>query len=196
MRSSLLPEPLDFSKCLTYEEQEKIAYDFFCQNIKNNNFLLNGIKIKIKNKVACYDGKEEIFEHLCGFDKDNYEIDPCLNMDLKLECKSECRDESIPLNQRGLCLYRARTLPWFVAIFSMIGKSEYVKVWDSYDRKQRREKTKIRFTHEIADYIIVLNKIKRETQVNYELITAYPMFKKGDKRKADTEYREYIKSKK
>lgn len=196
MKSSLLPEPLDFSNCTTSEEQEKIAYDYFCKNIKDNNFLLEGVKIKIKDTLACLGGKEAIFEHLCGFDKDNYEIEPCLNMTLKLECKLECRAEYIPANQRNLCLYRARTLPWFTTIMSLVGNCEFIKVWDAYDIRQRREKTKIRFTHEIADYIIVLNKVKKGTSLSYELITAYPMFKKGDRRKADAEYREYIKSKK
>lgn len=191
MKSSLLPEPLNFSLCSSLEEQENFVYDYFIRNIKNENIRAKykDTKIELDNSLEYLGGKEKTFRHLCGFGSDHYDIDPCLNSEVEILCKTNCKDDSIPDSQRNLCLYRARTLSWFNYILNLANNdNENIKIWEA------EKKLKIRFTHETADYIIIINKYyNKRKEMKLKLITAYPLFLKGDRKKADREYKTYKK---
>lgn len=194
MKSSLLPEPLNFLEYNSLEEQEKFAYDYFISNIKADTIRekYENINIELDNSLEYLDGKEKSFRHLCGFGKDSYDIDPCLNSEVEILCKTSCKDSSIPNSQRNLCLYRARTLAWFNYVLkSANNEDEHIKIWEIKEER----KLKIRFTHETADYLIVINKFydSRTQKIRLKLITAYPLFLKGDRKKADREYNKYKK---
>lgn len=193
MKSSLLPKPLDFSECKDLAAQEECAYKYFCTNIMDDKIRgrFNHNFIELNKELEYIDGKEQIFTHLCGFGEDKFNIDPCINSDVEILCKVNCQDDCIPINQRNLCLYRARTLTWFNCVLELASfNNENIKIWE-IDKK-----LKIRFTHETADYIIIINKFfsVKKNRYHYKLITAYPLFLKGDRKKADKEYTKYKKS--
>ncbi|MFK4784568.1 hypothetical protein [Fusobacterium sp. MFO224] len=196
MRSSLLPEPLNFSKCKSIEEQEKLAYDFFCKEIKDQNKRekYNGKVIFLELTPPYFDGKEEVFQHLTGIDESRkYKVDPCVDSTdrVNYECLTRGTADNIPPNQRILCLYRARTLPWFNSVIRMANlKNEYIKIFTKKQKNSRNNSLLIRFQHETVDYLIVLRKNKRD---NYKLVTAYPITLNSKKRQLD---REYIRNKK
>lgn len=200
MISSVLPEPLDFSQCLTYEDQRKIAYDYFCENIKSQECRekLKGKEIKINLKKPYLDAKEECFEHLVGFDEiDKYSITPCTNLSIQTQCINSCNLINIPPGQRILCLYRARLLPWLNEIIKLANNdSPYVKYWEKekIDLKTRRiEKIAyIRFQEGIADYLIVF---RVYPDGNYYLLSAYPLVLRKLRETCDKEYENYIDSK-
>lgn len=133
MRSSLLPEPLDFSLCDSLEEQDDFVYKYFINNIKSESIRekYKDIKIELDNSLEYFEGKEKIFRHLCGFGSDHYEIDPCINSEVEILCKTDCKDEGIPDSQRNLCLYRARTLSWFNQVLKLANSNnENIKIWE------------------------------------------------------------------
>lgn len=200
MISDILPEPLDFSQCLTYEEQRTIAYDYFCKNIKSqeNREKLKGKEIKINLRKSYLDAKEECFEHLVGFDEiDKYSIIPCTNLLIQTQCINSCNLINIPPGQRILCLYRARLLPWLNKIIKLANNnSPYVKYWEKEKnniKTRRVEKIAyIRFQKEIADYLIIF---RIYPNGNYCLLSAYPLILRKLKETCDKEYESYINSK-
>lgn len=200
MRSSLLPEPLDFSSCTTYEEQEKIAYDYFCNNIKpaNKREKFKGKDIKINLKCQYLDSKEESFLHLTGFDETNkYSLNPCNNLEIEVQCTNSCNLERIPNGQRIFCLYRARLLPWFNEIIKLANNNSlYIKYWEKekiHSKTKKKDKIAcIRFKKDLADYLIVL---RIYPDGNYWLMSAYPLVLKDSRKDCEQEYEEYISSK-
>ena len=186
MKSSLLPEPLDFSEYKDLESQEEYAYRYFLSNIKNEGKRekLNEKKIIINTNRQYLEAKEEAFEHLTGFNQTNsYSHSPCLNLDIEMLCSIKCEVEKVPPNQRILCLYRARFLPWFNSIIKLASNNDkHIKKWEV--KKAKDTRLLIRFQEGNADYLIVLRKLKTD----YKLVTAYPLFTKGDRAKCDREY--------
>lgn len=197
MKSSFLPEPLDFSNCSTYEEQAKIAYDYFCENIKplNKREKFKGKDIKINLNSQYLDSKEESFLHLTGFDETNkYSLNPCNNLEIETQCTNSCEVEGIPDGQRILCLYRARLLPWFNEIIKLANdNSPYIKYWEKEKINPRTKKKDriacIRFKEDIADYLIIL---RIYPDGNYYLMSAYPLILKDLRRDCEKEYENYI----
>lgn len=200
MRSTLLPEPLDFSNCITYEEQEKIAYDYFCNNIKplDKREKFKGMDIKINLNHQYLDSKEECFLHLTGFDETNkYSLNPCNNLEIEIQCLDSCNLEGIPNGQRIFCLYRARLLPWFNEIIKLASNnSPYIKYWEKekiHPKTKKKDKIAcIRFKKDGADYLIVL---RIYPNGNYLLISAYPLVLKDLRKACDQEYEKYTNNK-
>ncbi len=199
MKSSLLPEPLDFSKCLTYEEQEKIAYDFFKNNIRDLNVRqkYKGKEIKLRLTPPYFDGKEEAFLHLTGFNEiTKYSNKPCKKIKLTGDCFTNCITDNIPINQRNLCIFRASLLPWFNVVLELANSDDsHIKYWENIriDRRRKKENKSIliRFQEDEIDYLIVIGVFKKNNEEIYQLRSAYPLFFDLDKRKADKEYETY-----
>lgn len=197
MKSSLLPETLDFSNCLTYEEQEKIAYDYFCEHIKplDKREKFRGKNIKINLTSQYLDSKEESFLHLTGFDETNkYSLNPCNNLEIETQCFDLCNVEGVPNNQRIFCLYRARLLPWFNEIIKLANNdSPYIIYWEKekvHPKSNKKDKIAcIRFKEDIADFLIIL---RIYPDGNYQLMSAYPLVLKKLRKNCEEEYKKYI----
>ncbi len=204
MISSLLPQPLDFTNCLSLEEQEELAYKFFKENIRNQEIRekYKETEIKLRLTPPYYEGKEEVFEHLTGFSEtEKYKDKPCKETTLPEICLTKCTTDNIPLNQRNLCLFRASLLPWFNGVIRLANNDNpHIKCWENIriDKKNRKQNRSllIRFQHETADYLIVIGVFEKNGKKNYQLRTAYPLFFNYEKQKLDKEYEKYMKDKK
>lgn len=206
MISSILPPTLDFSSCETLEEQEEVAYNFFKNNIRNidKREKYKGKEIKLRLTPPYYEGREEAFLHLTGFDEiTKYgSKKPCEKIILTGNCFTDCVSDNIPKNQRNLCIFRASLLPWFNAILKLANNNDpHIKCWENIriDRNRKRENKNIliRFQEEEIDYLIVIGVfIKNNDEEVYQLRSAYPLFFKSSKKIADKEYENYIKSSK
>lgn len=122
--------------------------------------------------------------------EEKFEIDPCINSEEEGICLTKCKLDGIPNNQRVFCIYRAKCLNWFNQILNLANlNDENIYIWSVID-KNNKEKLKLRFKHETVDYIMIFYILR---DGNYKLITAYPLIRKGDRRKADREYKNYKK---
>lgn len=194
MKSSKLTETLVFFKEETLEEQQEKAYKYFKEHImlEANREKLKEKRIILKLDIDYLDGKEHCFEHLTGFDEtdEKFEIDPCINSKEEEICLTKCSLDGVPSNQRVFCIYRAKCLNWFNQILRFANSDDVdTYVWIEKD-KWNKDTLKLRFKHETVDYIMIFSILK---DGNYKLITAYPIVKKGDRRKADRGYQNYKK---
>lgn len=204
MISNILPPTLDFSSCETLEEQEEVAYNFFKNNIRdiNKREKYKGKEIKLRLTPPYYEGKEEAFLHLTGFNEiTKYSSKPCEEVVLIENCFTDCVSYNTPENQRNLCIFRASLLPWFNAVLKLANNDDpHIKCWENIREDKRRKKVNksilIRFQEEKIDYLIIIGVFINNDEEIYQLRSAYPLFFKSSKKTADKEYENYIKNSK
>lgn len=207
MYSSKLSPPLtihgDFGSSLDY------FYDVF-----KNGFMNKDLRPKLFGKfifVNCKNWinyKSETFWHLVAFEEgesSSFNILPCNNDIAGQKCPVNCIEKiySVELNEnkRDICFYRGARINWINQIIDLANKRDPdVRLWRKKESTKKsnkiEEKTYIRFKHESADYLIVLaeKKDKHGKLVNYNFVTAFPVFYLNKKRIYDEDYAKFVVS--
>lgn len=173
---------------------------FFNMN-KDIKVEINGIRV---NKTL---SKSERFLHIVSLENNGkkYNVDPCSNDDAITYCKNECNTDNSNLGEfkllhRSECYYRLMRIHRIPEVIQLANnKDKDIQEWSEIEKDKKNNKIYkrfIRYNHKKDDYIIILKENRKNGSIDrYEFITAFPLFKRENKKEYDKKYQKYIQKK-
>lgn len=200
-----MPNPILLEAGLSFNENIDLLYTYFRENImdkrRRNKLFDKFIYVDCNNWI---DRKSELFWHLVSLhEKEKFNILPCNNCQSSTFCPNiNCLNsgKSIKLSnnqKRNICLYRGIRISWINKIIELANQDdEDIMLWkENVNGKKLNKKVYIRFKHQGADYIVLLEERYRRGEVHdYYFITAFPVFYINKKDTFDQKYLDYVKN--
>lgn len=172
------------------------AYSIFQLRFRNSErrITFKGRQIFI-DYTDLHENKSITFWHIASLEGndsyDKYTQYPCQNTFNMGNCVNKCKIKKdkcfyIKNTQRIICIYRASFINFIYEIIKLSNEnSEFIQIINTF-RDVRGKKTKriiLRYKDKYYDYVIIFEpkytKEKRDIMY-YRMITAYPVFNKGD----------------